>query len=85
MSGRRHSVSASCTFLGAVVQSVVRVAAPGPVSRVLYGLRGELGLERNQQGAGLAEVKEGDNQGGHQQAGGGGGGCDSNHYKCRRL
>ena len=49
------------SFLGAVVQTVVRVEAPGPVCGVLNRLLGELGLERNQQGAGVGEVEEGNN------------------------
>ena len=48
-------------FLGAVVQAVVRMEAPGPVCWVLNRLLGELGLEGNQQGAGVGEVKGGDN------------------------
>lgn len=60
MLGGRHSVL-PLSFLGAVVQTVVRVEAPGPVCRVLNRLLGELGLERNQQGAGVGEVEEGNN------------------------
>ena len=48
-------------FLGAVVQAVVRMEAPGPVGWVLNRLLGELGLEGNQQGGGLGEVEEGNN------------------------
>ena len=45
---------------GLVVQAVVWVEAPGPVSRVLYGGGGVLGLQRHERG---------DGQGGAHQSG----------------